>query len=136
MFEQESENLSEFSGYDIKGNSIAEIPQLNEVYQNIQILRVMHSPNLKSMKVFFFSFLTFLKKFLKGLDKFLELKEINLSSNNIERIESLENLRHLKILDLSCNKIRVINGLGNLFELEKLNLSHNKIINIQNLKQV
>lgn len=50
--DQVSENNSEFTGYDLKGPSLSDIPNLKEINPfQIETLRIMHSPNIKSMKV-------------------------------------------------------------------------------------
>ena len=74
--------------------------------------------------------------YLKGIERFRNLKEITISSCSLERIEGLTNLSQLRILNLSCNKIRVINSLQGLRNLEKITLSHNKIVSLKNLNQV
>lgn len=57
MHEQESENYSEFTAYDLKSHSISEIPQLDGIqYSKIENIRIMHSPSLNLMKVHFLVF--------------------------------------------------------------------------------
>ena len=57
MNDQESDNYSEFTAYDLKFHSIAEISQLDGIhYLKIENLRIMHSPTLNLMKVHSFAF--------------------------------------------------------------------------------
>uniref|UniRef100_A0A3B5K6D4 Dynein regulatory complex subunit 3 n=1 Tax=Takifugu rubripes TaxID=31033 RepID=A0A3B5K6D4_TAKRU len=51
----------------------------------------------------------------------------NLSSNNIKKIEGLENLRKLEMLLLAKNKISVIENMDTLEELTIFNIGHNCI---------
>ena len=67
---------------------------------------------------------------------FENLKLIDLSNNNISRIEGLENLIGLKELNLDNNQIIEIEGLENLIELESLNLSNNQITKICGLENL
>lgn len=46
-----SDNVSEYNGYDIQAPSISEHSPLFDVPHNILALRIMHSSSLKSMKV-------------------------------------------------------------------------------------
>lgn len=59
---------------------------------------------------------------IKGLANLSHLKELDLSSNNIEKIEGLEPLINLKYLDLSANPITEIKGLESLKKLEYLDI--------------
>lgn len=110
----------EFSHYSSDIRSLTELPELQE---NLQLtkLRVMHCSRLESMQ---------------GIEQLNQLRDLNLSSNAILRIEGLHDMSQLRILNLSCNNIRVINGLSGLINLEKLNLSFNKISSLSNLKQL
>ena len=53
MLEQESSEISsEYTAYDLKAQSISEIPDLDQIpNHNFETLRILHSPSLKSMKV-------------------------------------------------------------------------------------
>ena len=53
---------------------------------------------------------------------FARPQELNLSGNQLERIEGLNGLESLKRLVLANNKIRQIQGLDQLEALEKLEL--------------
>ncbi len=61
------------------------------------------------------------------------LEELDLSNNKIEKIENLESLRNLRKLSLDSNLIKEIEGLENLVNLEELNLSSNNIRVIKTL---
>jgi len=60
----------------------------------------------------------------------MNLKELDLSNNDIEKIENLHTLKRLKVLNLSSNKITKIEGISSLKNLEILNLSNNLIEDI------
>jgi len=48
----QSENFSEFTAYDMKIHSIEEISQIKETnFSKIETLRIMHNPSLNTMKV-------------------------------------------------------------------------------------
>lgn len=52
---------------------------------------------------------------------------LDLSSNNIKKIEGLDNLRKLEMLLLAKNKISVIENMDTLEELTIFNIGHNCI---------
>lgn len=52
---------------------------------------------------------------------------LDLSSNNIKKIEGLDNLRKLEILLLAKNRISVIENMDTLEELTIFNIGHNCI---------
>lgn len=52
---------------------------------------------------------------------------LDLSSNNIKKIEGLDNLRKLEMLLLANNKISVIENMDALEELTIFNIGHNCI---------
>jgi Leucine-rich repeat (LRR) protein len=58
------------------------------------------------------------------------LISLNLSANNINRIEGLDALRMLRELNLSSNRIKRLEGLSGLHELVALNVSHNLLTEI------
>lgn len=70
---------------------------------------------------------------LKGLESLTELEILNLSKNYIRKITGLENLNNLKVLNLFENKITKIEGLDSLSSLEVLNIGANKISDINGL---
>lgn len=57
----------------------------------------------------------------------INLRDLDLSNNDIERIEGLNNLKKLRVLNLQCNKISKIEGISTLKALEVLNISRNLI---------
>ena len=120
--ENEEARTNKFVLYRTKAESILHITKLKTVSpEDLRLIRIMHSPDLISMK---------------GLVRFTNLIEVNLSSNSIEKMTGLFTLKKLKILNLSCNKIKVIDGLRDLKCLEVLILSHNRIIELRNLDQL
>ena len=66
----------------------------------------------------------------KGLENLINLRELDLSNNDIEKIDGLSTLKRLRSLNLSFNKITKIEGLSGLKSLEILNLSNNLIESI------
>jgi Leucine-rich repeat (LRR) protein len=68
---------------------------------------------------------------------FQNITDLNLSSNNIEDLNELSNLRNVKILNMSCNKIVNICGLESMMgSLEKLVLGHNRIASLGYFKKL
>ncbi len=64
------------------------------------------------------------------------LKELNLSYNQIEDIENLENLAFLSKLELHKNQIKKIRGLSDIKNLTDLNLWYNKITSVKGLEKI
>ncbi|ODV63066.1 leucine-rich repeat domain-containing protein [Ascoidea rubescens DSM 1968] len=68
------------------------------------------------------------------VNKFLNLKYLNLSHNKIYNVKYLsKNLIHINHLNLSYNEIYSIDHLSHLINLKCLNLGHNHISKIENL---
>ena len=67
---------------------------------------------------------------IDGLEKLVNLEELNLSYNMISRIENLENCLKLRELNLADNNIRRIENIEKLVHLESLNLNGNLIAEI------
>ena len=68
---------------------------------------------------------------MKGLHVFVNLMELNISSNNLLSMSGLESLTQLESINLSCNKISQIFSLAHLTNtLKTLNLSHNRLISL------
>ncbi len=67
---------------------------------------------------------------IKGLERLVDLHDLDLSYNNIREINGLEKLGDLEELNLSSNKISEIEGLASLKNLRILNLSDNKITTV------
>ncbi|ODV63143.1 leucine-rich repeat domain-containing protein [Ascoidea rubescens DSM 1968] len=57
----------------------------------------------------------------------VNLKDLNLSSNNVFKFNVISNLLRLKRLDLSNSNLTKTQNINNLINLEELNLSSNKI---------
>lgn len=66
-------------------------------------------------------------KYLDGIEKLSNLKELNLQNNLVSDISPLQNLVKLKTLDLGWNCIEDISALKNLIELSDLGLEDNRI---------
>ena len=79
---------------------------------------------------------------MKRISELPKLTYINLSNNNIEKIEGLSNQINIEELYLTNNKIQKIEGISNLSQLKKLDLSSNNITDItplsanKNLKEL
>lgn len=71
---------------------------------------------------------------IKGLDSLRNLKELDLSHNQISEIKGLENLESLESLKIHNNKIFEIKGLEKLKNLRTLFLQDNQITEIKGLK--
>ena len=111
---------------------------------NLELLSCRYCNNIKISKEFCpklkILYLTWQKisdiNFLENLN----LKELNLSNNNIRDIKVLEKIKSdkLEILNLSSNIISNINILKNvnLKELKELNLSSNQITDIKVLENI
>lgn len=71
------------------------------------------------------------KKRINEIPKFIlrckNLKILDLSWNNIKKIENLENCKKLERLDLSYNAIETLNGLPEFNYLHQINLRSNEI---------
>ena len=63
------------------------------------------------------------------------LNYLDLSNNNISKIEGIENMTNLVTLNLSSNRISKIEGLENLQNLKTLNLNGNNITDITPLSK-
>lgn len=66
----------------------------------------------------------------------LPLKSLNLSQNNIKKIENLETLKCLQIINLSKNSIRSMKGLQNHNLLQEIDLEDNQIIDIVEVRYI
>ncbi|CAL5997545.1 Conserved_hypothetical protein [Hexamita inflata] len=66
---------------------------------------------------------------IDGIQKMLQLQELNLKKNNLIDVTVLGNLIHLQTLILNDNKIRDLCCLKSLIKLEQLNIRGNKITN-------
>ncbi len=72
---------------------------------------------------------------IKGIEKFSNVHELILSSNNIEAINpiSFASLCHLHHLNLACNHLRFLTGIKSLKTLKTLDLSYNQLQSIEGL---
>lgn len=119
----ESEDLTrrekEISFYALDAENIEEIIRTQKVKNPMEysILRVMHCARLTSMK---------------GVSLFVNLRELNLSSNGLLSMSFLESIKNLEVLNLSCNKLTQIGQHLIHFSqtLRKLILSHNRLVSL------
>ena len=65
-----------------------------------------------------------------GLNNLMNLRELDLSNNEIERIENLGALKQLRVLKLNANRIKKLENISVLKSLEVLDLSQNLIEDI------
>lgn len=72
-------------------------------------------------------------KKIENLNNLRNLQELHLRGNELKEIRGLDNLINLKTFDLGINKITKIENLDNLINLQELSLSGNKITKIENL---
>jgi Leucine-rich repeat (LRR) protein len=70
---------------------------------------------------------------ITNLEKLVNLKRLNLSRNEISRMEHLHDHALLQELNLEDNRITKIEGLSALMHLRKLELASNKISKLENL---
>jgi len=73
---------------------------------------------------------------IEGLDSLKDLKELDLSLNQITVIKGLKNLKNLKSLRLNDNRISEIKGLERLKNLRTLFVQYNQIIEIKGLDKL
>ncbi len=75
-------------------------------------------------------------KELTGIEKCVNLQQINMAKNEIADVTPLKGLTNLQSLDLAGNKIRDIAPLESLTGLQFLELSNNEIANIEPLAKL
>ncbi|MGL6187033.1 MAG: immunoglobulin-like domain-containing protein [Clostridium chrysemydis] len=75
-------------------------------------------------------------KSLDGLQYCKNLKELDITLNQIEDISPIKNLINLKKLQITANNIKDINDLSNLSSLESLDISSDKISDISPIKRL
>lgn len=73
---------------------------------------------------------------IEGLEGLSSLKILHLGGNQINKIENIEQLSDLFSLDLNGNPIDNIGNLGQLTNLNSLNLANNQIDKIENIEQL
>ncbi len=71
-----------------------------------------------------------------GLEELKNLKNLDLSNNNISEIRGLENLSNLLALNLSYNNLKNLKGIENLINLEYLNVSNNKVEDLKGISNL
>ena len=77
-----------------------------------------------------------LKSVPKEINQCVWLKKLDLSSNQISKIENLDKISTLNSLKLSSNQISKIENLDKFPNLSSLNLSNNQISKIENLDKI
>ncbi|MDR0752167.1 MAG: hypothetical protein LBF12_06290 [Christensenellaceae bacterium] len=73
---------------------------------------------------------------LKGLEYFINLKNITLATNSIENLSPLTYLSSLTFISLVSNNISDLEGLRFLDNLEYLNLQDNKIVDLKPIQHL
>jgi hypothetical protein len=96
------------------------------IITDIKNIEFVDHINLNSMK---------LKKIPKVLHKFKNLKELDLSNNDLKVIEKLDKNINLEKINFKNNLIEKIEGLDTLINLVDLNLGENMIFEIENLEK-
>eukprot|EP00928_Gymnodinium_smaydae_P079825 TRINITY_DN63667_c0_g1_i1.p1 TRINITY_DN63667_c0_g1~~TRINITY_DN63667_c0_g1_i1.p1 ORF type:complete len:240 (+),score=60.50 TRINITY_DN63667_c0_g1_i1:118-837(+) len=71
---------------------------------------------------------------IDAIGRCCNLRWLDLSRNQIVKMENLRGLSELVFLDLSFNKIEVVQGLAGLAKLEKIGLQSNPIARLQDLE--
>jgi Leucine-rich repeat (LRR) protein len=118
---------------NLRRAGLREVPDEISKLKNLERLRLDHNKiskienleGLESLKVLDLTSNEIFK--IEGLEDLDNLEELGLQLNEIERIENLEGLGSLRVLDLAANKISEIEGLGSLDRLEHLDLTENRI---------
>jgi tetratricopeptide (TPR) repeat protein len=72
---------------------------------------------------------------IEGLTELISLRKLTFRENRIQKIDGLVSLIQLNELDLSDNQIETIEGIFNLRKLETLELSRNRIKKLEGLKR-
>jgi len=74
---------------------------------------------------------------IRGLEGiYSKMEVLDLSNNNIKKLDGIENFINLKILKLNNNRISQIEGLENLKKLQSLSLRNNLISEIQGFDEL
>ncbi|XP_064589953.1 leucine-rich repeat and guanylate kinase domain-containing protein [Zonotrichia leucophrys gambelii] len=71
---------------------------------------------------------------IRGLERCHSLTQLGLSHNRLAAVRGLHNLP-VRLLDLSFNQIEKVDGLKSLKKLQRVNLSNNKINSLQGLEE-
>ncbi|AXI26268.1 MULTISPECIES: leucine-rich repeat domain-containing protein [Gemella] len=96
---------------------------------------ILERKSLKGTQDFKFVFTCGIKD-LSGLEKAINLEELNLDENEITDLTPLANLKKLKHLSLFRNRITNLAPLSDLTNLEFLDLYSNKLTDISSLKNL
>ena len=114
-------NLTMLKGINLDGNKILDLSPLNNK-QKLEVLSLSDC-NINNNQ-------------LKSINSLNNLKEIDISNNNITSIESLNNSKNIVYLDVSENEIKDISSLSQFNKLEDLDISNNPIENNKNNQDV
>ena len=114
-------NLTMLKGINLDGNKILDLSPLNNK-QNLEVLSLSDC-NINNNQ-------------LKSINSLNNLKEIDISNNNITSIESLNNSKNIVYLDVSENEIKDISSLSQFNKIEDLDISNNPIENNKNNQDV
>lgn len=68
-----------------------------------------------------------------GIERLQNLKEFNIGSSGIERLDGIDRLQYLEKISLLDNNISEVHGIENLKNLKGLNLIGNPISSIENI---
>ncbi len=75
-------------------------------------------------------------KDLSGMEKCVNLLQLNLAKNEIVDVSPLKDIKNLQSLDLSHNKIADAGPIGNIAALQFLELSDNQISSVESLSKL
>ena len=119
--DEEGEEVRELAAYGVPLGSLRAIAYLDTFTQLRRLC--IHGCGLKTMDV-------------DALSHCADLEELNVSSNDIARVEGLRWLKNLKSLNLASNAITSTLGLHEAStSLEKLNIANNRITSLDGLRR-
>jgi hypothetical protein len=122
-------------GSKIKKKYDKNITKLNLSYNNISGIKGLDRfLNLKELWLYDNSIEDI--KSIENLDKLINLEKLCLSSNGIKNIEGVDKLINLTYLGLSCNKLINVDCINNLVKLKSLDLINNKINSMPNINRL
>ncbi len=110
--------ISRLSEVSKKEKALQELIELGNVDETIETIQFVTELNLSGKE---------LKKIPEGLKYLIHLRKLDLSNNQIQKIENLECLVLLQRLDLRNNQIKKVEGLEKCVHLQRLFLSNNLI---------
>ena len=123
-------NLSETEILHIKEfnfNDIKELNLSNKKFGKIVNTTFFGLKNLEKLYLIFFNGFNFQKLPPNVLTHLKNLKELDLTFNQLTDVPNLCSLSNLQILHISVNELKRIPDLNGLFKLKELHLSNNKI---------